>query len=189
MHNPLHSIRLMGQSLATMLKRRRDRIPEAVNEFYRIVSWYADVHGTDEAEQALVTRFENGNVDVSLYRLAAEGANSQIPYFSRVFRRQETQEIRLYLHGGADGVTVVGRAPRSITLRVVGGAGPDILVDSSAGGAVTRFYDSPDTQFETGPNTVVSHREAQPPVAWSDDAPQHPDYITCLYLRFQSGLP
>ncbi len=172
---PVEHFELIGPQLAATLKERRDRIPQAAAEFYRIVSEYADVHGTDEAEQAVVSRFENGDVEVSLYRLAALGDGS-IPYFSRVFRHRETREIRLYLHGGADGATVLGRAARSITVRVMGGEGPDILIDSSNTDGATRFYDLDGTQFVTGPSTIVRHRDVQPPVAWSEEAPQHPDW-------------
>ncbi len=167
---------LIGQQLASSLKDRRDRLPEAATEFYKIVTQYADVHGTNEAEQAVITRLANGDVDVSLYRLAVVGDAGEIPYFSRVFRRSETREIRVYLHGGADGVSVVGRAQNSIPLRIVGGEGPDILVDSSRTTTTTWFYDSTDTQFTRGPNTIVSYQAATPPVAWSDSAPQHPDW-------------
>ncbi len=167
---------LLGDELATSLKERRNRLPKAAAEFYKIVTRYADVHATDEAEQAVISRLANGDVDVALFRLAVAGPASQLPYFSRVFRRSETREIRVYMGGGADGVTVVGRAQQSIPLRIMGGAGPDILVDSSSTPAATRFYDTADTQFTRGLNTIVSTRTTPSPGPWNGGATQPPDW-------------
>ena len=62
------------------------------------------------------------------------------PYFQRRFDDRETKEIRLDMWGGDDRVTVTGSAAPHITVRVVGGDGDDVFVDSSRAGRV-KFYD------------------------------------------------
>jgi surface antigen Omp85-like protein len=128
-----------GRNLASALRRRRDHLPEAARDFYLLLAGYVDVHATDEADAADVER-RPGHTTL---RLAAHG----VTYFSRSFDPRETNEIRLYLHGGNDRMVVRGSAPGPL-VRVVGGGDDDVLVDSSSGGAV-RFYD------DNGANQIV----------------------------------
>jgi hypothetical protein len=88
---------------------------------------------------------EGGAVEVEVARRAEDGS-AGTPYFSRRFVPGETQEVRLYLRAGDDRVVVEGRGG-GVRVRVVGGAGDDVLDDSKGGG--TRLYD-----FE-GQNRVV----------------------------------
>ena len=62
------------------------------------------------------------------------------PWFHRIFFGDETSEVRLYLNGGADEVVTSGPAGGPVTVRVIGGGGPDRVDDS--GGGDTRFYDA-----------------------------------------------
>jgi hypothetical protein len=176
---PPEHVRLEGTRLVRELKQRRDQLAEAASGFYRIVSAYADVHGTDQPELAVLTRFEDGEVEVNLYQVdTIVGQPSPLPYFNRVFDPGETREIRLYLNGGRDEAMVLGRSRYGIKIRVMGGDGLDVLVDSSeTRGSRTHFYDAqPETQFVTRPATTISRLSVEPPVAWRDDSPQHPDW-------------
>lgn len=94
-----------------------------------------------------------------------------VPYFDRTFLPAETREIRLYMRGGGDHVVVRGAPRRSIPVRVIGGGGDDVLVDSSyvADGTWTALYDHRgDNHFVTGPETRMSTRPWEPPkrVGW-----------------------
>jgi hypothetical protein len=145
-----------GSHLAQALRRRRDHLPEAARQFYRLLASYVDVHGTDDADSADFDR----RPDRSVLRLSARGAT----YFSRAFDPRETSEIRLYLHGGDDRLVVHGTAGGPM-LRVIGGAGADDLVDSARGGR-TSFYDDRGTnRFTRGRHTTLDTRpyDAPPP--------------------------
>jgi hypothetical protein len=131
-----------GDKLRRALVGRRDRLPEAARELYRRLAAEPDVHATDEADRAQVERLADGSVAVTLRSRSAPRA---VPYYRRVFRPGETNEVRLYLHGGADTAVVGGNARRSLKVRVIGGGGDDVLADSSrvAGGSRrTRLYDA-----------------------------------------------
>ena len=151
-----------GPLLERQLKTRRDRLGELASDFYALLAEHVDIHATDEDELAQVTRLENGQVDVRIYRLADGGA-ADVPYYQRLFHRGETKEIRLFLHGGKDSVDVRGRAAESILLHIVGGGGDDVLSDSSVVASArrrTRFYDARgDNTFVRGPETVVDRHE------------------------------
>ncbi|MGE5745431.1 MAG: BamA/TamA family outer membrane protein [Gemmatimonadota bacterium] len=145
-----------GRNLASALRRRRDHLPEAARRFYRLLAGYVDVHATDEVDGAELQRQR----ERSTLRLTSHG----MTYFSRSFDPRETNEIRLYLHGGNDRVVVLGSETGPL-VRVIGGGGDDTLVDSTTGGSV-RFYDDGGVnRMVRGRHTVVDTRPyTAPPV-------------------------
>lgn len=161
--------RRRGAFLTEALKRRRDRLREAADEFYDIVNEEAEVLATDRPEEALFIRHADGSVELQL-RVAGAGEASE-PHLRRVFRPSETEEVRLRLEGGDDRVEV--RAAGSggagtedaIWIRVVGGAGDDVFVNRGEGrGERTGFYGHEgDDGFDVLPGTVVSRRPYRRP--------------------------
>ncbi|HEU5219021.1 MAG TPA: BamA/TamA family outer membrane protein [Gemmatimonadales bacterium] len=141
--------------LAAVLKARRDQIPELATRFYLFLAPVQDLHATDAADHALVTRRDDGSVDVAL-------RSGSRDYFARSFRPGETREIRLYLHGGADTALVTGRAERSIPVWIIGGNGDNVLVDSSSVHGTSgpaRLYDRGEVSgIEYGPDTAWNRR-------------------------------
>lgn len=169
-----------GAELLLALRSRRDQLLDAAHAFYPLVAEYADVHATDQDDWAEVDRRSDGQVRV---RIAPADAPS-LPYFERTFTVGETKEIRLYLAGGNDRVTLRGSAARSPRVRVVGGSGQDVLMDSSIVGlpivrrvlTKTFFYDSDgDSQFESGPGTEIDRRAFRAPDRTDAYAPPPPD--------------
>lgn len=153
-YRPLDSARLV-----VALKRRRDDLPSAAEEFYRLLTRQSDVHGTDAADVAMVDRRDDGAVLVTL------GPDAGTPYLSRRFVPSETSEIRVYLYGGDDRLVVRGGAS-PITLRVVAGGGADEIVDSSNTGGV-RVY-SADGDRVAG-SVPVDRRPWTHPEGWAPD--------------------
>jgi len=146
-----------GAGLARALRARRDRLPEVAARFYALVARTAEVHASDQREEARVDRLDGGRVRVALTSQGRE-------YYQRTFEPRETEEIRLYLHGGGDRL-VVGGGDDGPIVRVVGGGGDDALADSARGGR-QRFYDDRgENRFVRGPGTKIdTRRYAAPPV-------------------------
>ena len=117
--------RASAPRLAAALKERRARLGGVAKAFYTLVFHVADIHATDAAERATITRAGDGIVDVRVE--SGDGT----PVFIRRFDARETKEIRLYLHGGDDTAVVIGNVRRSIPVRIVGGNGTNRLADSS----------------------------------------------------------
>ena len=111
-------------AMSATLRLRRDHLRAAATHFYLFLSGVVDVHGTDAADRATITRLENGIVEV---KLESRGA----PFFLRRFDARETKEVRVYLHGGNDSSVVVGDVFRSIPVKIIGGNGANWLTDSS----------------------------------------------------------
>jgi hypothetical protein len=147
-----------GARLLAGLKARRARLPEQAERFYRYINAAVDVFCTDQAERVEATRFPDGDLELSV-ALDAPGAQ---PYLRRRYRRSETGEVRVYLHGGDDRVVVAGGRHGGVLLRVIAGAGRDSLDDSKGGG--TRFSGaSAQHRVSAGPGTHWDKRTYQPP--------------------------
>jgi len=128
-----------SRRLAARLKARRDGLRAASDRYYDHLWKVADIHGTDADEQATVVRSGDGIVDVRIQ------SGGDAPYFARRFYATETEEIRIYLHGGNDRATVEGSVRNSISIRIIGGNGDNRFVDNSVVGGSrnpTRFYDA-----------------------------------------------
>jgi hypothetical protein len=165
MRMPPEHRQLSGPHFATALKARRDQLPDYAREFYFWVNEEAVVFASDERERAEIDRHQDGSVTVRIYR---EGEGGEVagtngthrPAWERRFLPGETTEIRVFLERGNDHAIVRGGAPRTIDVRVVGGEGDDVLIDStttSGNETFTTFYDAHgNNTIVTGPHTRVS---------------------------------
>jgi hypothetical protein len=149
---------LEGARLAAALRARRDRLPEAAAEFYRMMASEPEAHGTEGADLAVVERLGGGVMEVRIYAGAAETGE---PYYRRRFIRDETREVRVFLHGGDDRAEVRGEG--GMLVRVIGAAGDDRLEDRGRGPR-TVFYDhAGENTIVRGGNTVVDTRTFDTP--------------------------
>jgi len=124
-------------ALVAKVRSRRDLLPKAADKYYRRLFRVQDIHTTDAAEKAIIEHRSDGTVAVRLRSGAAP------PHLVRHFDPAVTQEIRLYLHEGADTAVVTGNADKGILVRVIGGNGSNVLIDSSTSRAAhVRFYDA-----------------------------------------------
>ena len=156
-----------GEGVLAVLRARRDSLPSIADRFYLQLADAVDVHATDEEDLALVERHEDGAVTVQLREDSGEDLDGDL-YFERRFDRDETNEVRIYLHGDDDRAVVRGNAPDgSVTVRVIGGRGANVFEDSSRVGGnrtPTKFYDEGETALVTyGPDSLVArHVDRRP---------------------------
>ncbi len=128
-----------GPKLASTLKKRRDKLLDAAERYYKHLAARVDIHGTNRDERAKIQHFDEGSVEVRL-GLVEEDQTDGDPYYRRKFSPQETQEVRIYLHEGDDRAVSKGRGTGAIKVRVIGGAGQDVVDDSKGGGI--HFFDA-----------------------------------------------
>lgn len=156
---------LSGHDLNRKLKARIQTLPQALDDYYRLLARRVDVVGSNKGEVFRVNRLPDGQVRVQLFDRAKAGEAPDGPaLFDRTFTPQETQEVCLYGLDGQDVFTVTGDGgQRSILVRVIGGAGKDHIVDDSHAAGLrrlTKVYDVPDTDRQLGPeaDNRTSHR-------------------------------
>ena len=158
---PPEYFRKSGPALTLALERRRNHLRQISDRYYALLAGVVEINATDERDVGVIERLGGGRVSV---RLSADGAAA--PYYRRTFDGRETEEIRIYLHGGDDRLIVRGAAGSGggPLLRVIGGGGDDELTDSSRAGR-TKFYDDRgNNRFVRGPGTSVDrHHYEEPP--------------------------
>ncbi|OLE62239.1 MAG: hypothetical protein AUG04_11020 [Deltaproteobacteria bacterium 13_1_20CM_2_69_21] len=109
-----------GADLEKALRSRRDALPAASRDYYRLLADQVDVRGTETGEEFQIERQAGGAVEVAIYTRDPEtGKRAGSPYFRRTFLSEDTSEIRLYTMGGADRILVDGVADQTIRVRVV----------------------------------------------------------------------
>ena len=129
----------LGASWTRILKARRDRMGELVDRYYSMQSHVVDVVGSDEREAFEVERLPDGRLRVTT-RSYKGGVLGRVLY-ERTFLPGETAEVRVFGMAGDDLFRVTGDGPDAVSLRVIAGAGDDV-VDAPAGGL--SLYDTPD---------------------------------------------
>ncbi|MFQ5798154.1 MAG: BamA/TamA family outer membrane protein [Bacteroidota bacterium] len=168
-----------GEAMEKTLKSRRSKLREASEDYYKLISKYVDVRGSNKQEYAEIKRLDDHRLEVALYKRSKKtGAKKGKPFYRRIFDDKHTRDVRLYLLGGDDIAVVEGKVNGSIQLRVIGGDGNDALIDNSKVKGYflsvvpfiphpetkTRFYDSDRrTRFRAGPSTAVNRQRVKPP--------------------------
>ena len=117
-----------GPRLIRMLKKRRDDLDKISDRYYLMISKYLSIWTSNKPELAEINRLDDNLVEIAIYK---KNDPMESPFFYRVFDKQQTKDIRLYLQGGDDEAIVRGIVNSSITVRIIGGPGADKLVDSS----------------------------------------------------------
>jgi hypothetical protein len=151
--------------IANTLKQRRTFLKDEMIEYYHFLEKEVDVVGTDKREFFDVVRNDDGSVKVRMFKINKEGKLSS-ELFNRTFYRRNTKEIRLWGLGAGDSILITGNGSRTIKLRVIGGGGPDQLVNNGiAPGSKTVYYDfKADSNSSTGSGKIVNRTSDDPEV-------------------------
>jgi len=103
-----------GERMVAALQARRDGLQEQARKYYRLLAEDVDVHATDADETVEAERETGGALTI---RIRESGA--AVPYYERRFEPSETREVRLFLRGGTDRVSLIGNTSGGPTLRIV----------------------------------------------------------------------
>jgi hypothetical protein len=145
------------------LHGRRTQLVAVAETYYELLADLVDVVGSDKHERFVVSSYGD-SVRVTMYKTGKDGDVRQ-GLFDRTFLPAETSEIRLYGLDGNDVFIFNGRAPSSIRVFAVGGAGTDRFVDESVphGRRHSFFiYDSPEGSSLIGGPATSDERSSNP---------------------------
>ena len=129
----------LGAEWEAALKGRRDRLVELAERYYRVQAGTVDVIGSDEREAFEAERTPDGRLRVTVRSF--KGGEAGRVLYERTFLPDETREVRFYGMAGDDLFRIVGDGPDPIDVRVIAGAGDDV-VEAPAGHVA--LYDTPD---------------------------------------------
>ena len=155
-----------GARTIAALQARRAGLPEQARCFYEYVNKNVDVFLTDAHELVKARRFDNGDLELSVYAASVVGEPLGPPYFHRRFEAAVTSEVRVYLYGGNDKVVVTGGRHDGVRLRTIAGDGVDVLDDSAGGGthfAAAQGQQESHYRVVPGPGTDWDRRPYTPP--------------------------
>ena len=145
---------LSGNDILEKLKSRRSRLVNFASKYYKFLAKEVDVVGTNNIDHFNVTRLNNKETAISIFN-STDSANA---VYKRIFKRKETEEIRLFGLNGKDVFTINGAVEKGINIKVIGGADKDAIIDKSAvkeGSKKTEVFDNRQNTFETSSETKL----------------------------------
>lgn len=158
-----------GVELTATLKARRDRLPSAWSDFYRLLAEQVDLRATAVDDSARIHLRTDGSAEVTV----AASRDGDAPWFRRRFLPDETKELRIHLRDGDDQVLVSGDAPAAMAIRIVGGKGDDRYVVHGRGDGIF-LYDHRGNDVTVGPGAPPVDRRAVEEWVWSPDDNDQP---------------
>jgi len=184
---PPEYYQISGLMLESALKKRRDDLSEMAENFYLHMARWVDIYTTDQSEIVKIDWKNNDEVEVQVsVKPPKESPSIPEPYYKRLFHKNETKEIRMYLLAGDDTVIHQGTGQKGIRFRIIGGPGQD-SIDDSRGGRL-HIYDSPgDHETIQGSGTRISERAYNPPERRVTDPIQDWGHLTVPTMWFAGG--
>lgn len=110
-------------NIARRLKNRRDIMMKKGMRYYKFISDYVNVVGSNEREYFHVSSVDSG-LRVIVYGRSGK-VDTSFKMYERTFSLKETDEIRLYGLNGNDLFYVDENAASKIKMRIIGGKGSD----------------------------------------------------------------
>jgi hypothetical protein len=154
---PAEIYSIHGEQIIRNLKSRRDHIEQYAKEHYLFLCKETEVVGSDKPETFVINRKANKNLSVKMFKISKDGTRGKKLY-DRTFKPDETKEVRIFGQGGTDQFILEGGSENKIKVRLIGGDGHDVLIDSlasSANGKKVFFYD------QLGDYTIANHRHVK----------------------------
>ena len=137
---PRSAYELRHHELLKKLKSRRDKIPDAMNRYYRFIQKTADIQTSDKNEWVQITGESNGGLNIRISKISKNGAIED-ELMNKTYDPLLTKEVRLYLRNGQDSV-IVNNTTSPVKLRIIGGHDRKAYDFISTRGKV-KLYDRP----------------------------------------------
>ncbi|MGZ8557049.1 MAG: BamA/TamA family outer membrane protein, partial [Chitinophagaceae bacterium] len=139
MQQPREIQHLSVAKIINTLKQRRNNLAAETLEYYRFLAEIVDITASDKTELFDITRQEDGNVLLKVYKIAKD-SDSILKMYERTFDAQVTEELRLYGFGGDDKFNIKGTNDK-IKIRLIGGDGEDSFENTAPSGDGAIVYD------------------------------------------------
>ena len=149
---------ISGPEIASKLRSRRNHLMEYAESYYKTLARNVEITGSEDREFFEVKRMDGDSTEINVYRINKKGNKEDKPFYSRVFHKKETFDIRLFGIGGDDEYLVTGDVKKGISVRLIGGDGKDKFVDKShvpGIGHKTEIYDDGGNEFHKTSETAL----------------------------------
>lgn len=120
-----------GEEIIATMKARRDKLQEFAERYYYVLAKEVSIPGTLKDDYFEVIRHDDGSVEVNVYPRKKGKKQEKKQFYHRVFKHDETKEIRIYGIDGNDEYRIKGKTKKSILVRIVAGVHSDNIQDKS----------------------------------------------------------
>lgn len=141
-----------GAQITSVLKARREQIPDYTKKYYNFLAREVEITGTHGTEYFDVTPINEDEVSVKLFNKTKEGDKKTEPFYSRIFSEKETKEIRLFGLDGKDIYTIEGNANNPIKIRIIAGKDADSVINNTGGKKIYVYDDKDNKDYINGQN-------------------------------------
>ena len=154
-----------GPEIAAKLKARRELLPVWASAYFTFLNKEVEITGTQDSELFEVNRISDTETVLDIYKITEEREIKSKPYFHRVFKNNETEEIRLYGIAGNDEYRLKGKVNNGIFMRLIGGSDKDSYADESTvkgNSRKTYIYDNPgnDIKNKTAETKLITSSDS-----------------------------
>jgi hypothetical protein len=140
------------EELLEKLKTRRDKIPEAMLEYFKFVNRTVDIKLSNKSEAVTISDTKDKGLQVLVRAGDGESvgpslvhSDSRSVIMKNVYDPSITKEIRVYAADGADSIAV-NSSRSAIKLRIIGGKGEKVISAVEAGPKVRVYGGSENTK-------------------------------------------
>jgi hypothetical protein len=116
---------ISGETIIAKLKSRRDQLDDNAKDYYLFLSHHVELVGTNDRELFEINRLNDNETQVNIYKITKDNQQKSKPYYSRTFKADETNEIRLYSLDKADLIKITGDQNQGVKVRVIDPEGTD----------------------------------------------------------------
>ncbi len=148
---PKEVFSISGPDIIANLKNRRNGLVRYATDYYRFLAKEVDITASKQREHFVIKRLSDEETEVNIYKIGQDGNRNNEPYYSRIFKSDETKELRLYGIAGSDVYDLSGNVSKGVKIRIIGGIEKDDINDASsvAGTKSVHIYDS-------GENSIIN---------------------------------
>jgi hypothetical protein len=128
---PAEIYAISGSTVVAKLKSRRDHLQEYARAYYDYLSNHVDLLGSNEREFFDIKTLSKNETQIDVYKIRSNGEIAKQPYYSKLFRHNETKELRLYGLEKRDIIKVSGVQGRGTMIRVIDPQREDSIIVSA----------------------------------------------------------
>lgn len=140
------------KKLIASLKEKRKSFKEDMMRYYRFLAAMVTIVGTNQRDQFLISKQENGEVEVVINKIDSSG-NVSSKLYDRRFDPAITKEIRIYGLEGNDKFVMNGGESK-IKIRLIGGPGDDEFISNGSARNALAYDVSFEQNVFSGQQTV-----------------------------------
>lgn len=127
---PAELYAINGQKIAGHLKARRDLLQHFAHDYYTFLAREISVYGSDKRELFDITRGNNRETTIKIYKIKKDSTIHPVPFFSRTLTKKETKAVHLYGFKGDDLFRFSGNGHTGVKIRLLGVTRSDSVVST-----------------------------------------------------------